>query len=79
MQDTSPQARARYFELLAQQTPSQRFSNARRLTGMVRQLALAGLRDAPPDASDAELRVELARRLYGDEVAERLRPGLLDD
>ena len=45
---------------------------------MVRELALAGLREARPDASEAELRLELARRLYGDEVAGRLRPGLLD-
>lgn len=79
MQDTSPQASVRYFELLARQTPSQRFASARRLTSMVRKLALAGLRQTRPNASEAELRVELARRLYGDDVAERLRPGLLDD
>ncbi len=79
VQDTSEQSRARYFELLAQQTPAQRFASARRLTSMVRKLALAGLREAHPDAWEAELRVELARRLYGDDTADRLRPGLLDD
>jgi len=79
VQDTSPEALTRYFELMTEQTPSQRFASARRLTGMVRALALAGLREAQPGASEAEIRLELARRLYGDDVAARLRPRLLDD
>ena len=78
VQDTSPQAQARYFELLGRQTSAQRFASTRRLTAMVRQLALAGLREARPSATDGELRIELARRLYGNGVAERLRLRLTD-
>jgi two-component sensor histidine kinase len=77
VKDTSPQAQARYFELLGKQTPEQRFASARRLTTMVRELALAGIRHASPGSSEGEVRVELARRLYGEAVARRLGPRLL--
>lgn len=53
-------------------------ASACRLTAMVRQLAIAGIRERHPDATEAQVRIELARRLYGDAVAERLSPRLRD-
>jgi hypothetical protein len=38
----------------------------------MRQLAEAGIRQRHPGASDAEVRVRLAARLYGRGIAERL-------
>jgi hypothetical protein len=39
---------------------------------MTRQLALAGIRERHPGASEEEVRVRLIVRLYGRAVAERL-------
>ena len=69
MQDTSIAAERRYYELLRQQTPQQRLHTAMQLSAMVRQLAVADIRRRNPQATEAEIREELARRLYGEEAA----------
>jgi hypothetical protein len=75
MRDTSPEAEARYFELLAAKSGSERLAIAMRLTAMARNLAIASIRAEHPDASERAVRKHLALRLYGAEVAERLFPG----
>jgi DNA-binding MarR family transcriptional regulator len=70
--DTSPEASARYHELLRAQSPAARLEQAAALTRAVRQLAEAGIRQRHPAASDAEVRVRLTVRLYGREAAMRL-------
>ena len=72
MNDTSPAARRRYDELLRQRTPAQRLAIAMSLSRAVRELAVAGIRSARPNASPREVQAELAVRMYGQEVAERL-------
>lgn len=72
MRDTSEAASRRYHELLRACAPHERLAQAMALTKMTRELAMAGLRARHPDASDAELRVRLAVRLYGREAATRL-------
>ena len=70
--DTSPEADARYHELLRGMTPRQRFESAARLSSAVRELAVAGIVDRHPGAPADEVRARLTVRLYGREVAERL-------
>lgn len=65
MDDTSPSANQRYFELLRQQTPAQKLRTVAVLTAAVRQLALAGIRARHPELSRDEQERLLARRLYG--------------
>lgn len=72
MNDTSPRADQRYRELLRQASPARRFDMCGGLITASREMALAGLRIDLPDATDQELRVALARRLYGSEIAERI-------
>ncbi len=72
MGDTSPRAEQRYLELRRAQPPEQRLRQVVLLTQTVRKLALAGLRERHPEASEFELRTRLTVRLYGREVAERL-------
>ena len=72
VRDTSPAADARYHELLRAMPPERRLEAAMKLTQAVRQLALAGIQELFPEASDEELRVRLTVRLYGRTVAERL-------
>jgi len=70
--DTSPAARARYAELLRQLGPERRLRAAIGLTRATRELAEAGIRQRMPNASDTQVRRELAALLYGDDVAVRL-------
>ncbi len=74
MQDTSPAAEKRYFELLAAKSPMERLEITIRLCTVVRKLAEAGIRAQYPDASSDEVRAKLAERLYGRHVAMRLFP-----
>ena len=74
MDDTSPAAQKRYFELLALQTPGQRLAMCARLTRAMRTMAMAGLREQHPHATDAELTRRLATRIYGDGAPLGLRP-----
>lgn len=71
MDDTSPAAKARYYELLRQQAPMDRLRTAVLLTRSIRQLAEADILRVHPGASPLEVRSRLATRLYGDEVAAR--------
>jgi hypothetical protein len=53
-------------------TPAQRLAIAMSLSRVVRELAVAGIRSAHPNASKREVQAELAARMYGQEVAKRL-------
>lgn len=79
MADTSPQADARYHELLRRMPPEKRLEAAMRLSQAVRELALAGIRARHPGADERELRVRLAVRLYGRDCARRLFGHVPDD
>jgi hypothetical protein len=70
--DTSPASQKRYTALLRTLPPHQRLARALHLSNAVRTLALAGIKQLHPDASDEEMRVRLAVRLYGRDVAVRL-------
>jgi hypothetical protein len=72
LRDTSPAAMEQYTALLRQQLPYQRLAQAVALSQNVRELTMAGIRQRHPDASDNELRVRLAVRLYGRETATKL-------
>lgn len=71
MDDTSPECRSRYFELLRKAGPQRRLEICAELTRTTRELAMAGIRAVHrgEHLSDAKLRELLAERLYGREVA----------
>lgn len=72
--DTVEDVSARQVEAWRSMTPTERADLARRLTNDVTRMAIAGIRAQYPDATDDEVRYELARRRYGEEVAAPLRP-----
>jgi hypothetical protein len=78
-QDTDERSRARYNALLTRMTPAQRLELASSLSVSVRTLALAGLRQRHPGASEEELRRRLTVRLYGREAGFRLHGSIPDD
>jgi DNA-binding HxlR family transcriptional regulator len=79
VRDTSPEADARYHELLRALPPERRLENAMKLSRAVRELAVAGIRQRHPEASEQEVRVRLAVRLYGRAAATRLFGAVPDD
>jgi hypothetical protein len=79
IQDTSPEQRRHYEELLRRMTPAQRARTTTALSNGVRTMALAGLRLRNPGADEQELRVRLAHLLYGPSVALRLFGTLPED
>jgi len=79
MVDTTPEADARYHELLRRMPPERRLEAAMRLSQAVRELAVAGIRQRHPEAGEHELRVRLTARLYGRACAQRLFGGVPDD
>ena len=68
MDDTSPEASQRYYELLRAQSPVQRLAIAARLSRAVRELAMAGIRAQHPLATAADVQAHLRQRLYSAEV-----------
>ena len=67
--DTSPEAEEVLLALMRQTPPWRKMELLDRLNAMARELALAGLRQRHPTASEAELRRRLADLLLGSELA----------
>ena len=71
MLDTSPEATRLYFRKLAELTPLQRLAMLGSSSSLTRRLAEAGIRREHPAVSPQALKLRLAVRLYGREMAER--------
>ena len=71
-EDTSARADAVQFERLRAMSPQQRAEIFTALTFAVQDLAMAGLRQLHPDASDDELRLRLAARRLGEETVRKI-------
>ena len=75
--DTSPEAEEVLLELLRDAPPWRKLELVCDLNRALRQLVLSELAQSYPDKSESELRVLLAERLYGTEVAEVFQKALL--
>jgi hypothetical protein len=71
-EDTSARADEVQFALLRAMTPQQRAEIFTGLTLAVQELAMAGLRQQYPHATDDELRLRLAARRLGPDVVKRV-------
>ena len=67
--DTHPKMEALQIELWRQASPTRKMQMLAQLNTSVKMLALAGLRQRFPNASESELRFKLAVLLLGDELA----------
>jgi hypothetical protein len=68
LSDTLPEVRARFDELMRQRSGSDRVRMMSEMFDFARALVLSNLRETRPGATNAELRVLLFERLYGDEI-----------
>ncbi len=69
LSDTHPEIERLMIERLRELSPARRWALVGGLNRTLRTLALSDLRHLHPQASEAELRVRLAHRLYGSELA----------
>jgi len=70
--DTQPEMEALQIELWRQATPTEKMHMVAQLNRAVRTLAMAGLRQRHPGATEAELRRKLAELLLGEELAAKV-------
>jgi hypothetical protein len=68
-EDTTPEAEAVLVGLLREMSPSRKIEMVCELNGMVRRLAIAGLRERHPGADKEEIRRRLADLLLGKDLA----------
>ena len=71
--DTTPRAQARYLERLRETSPRARLERALRLSEQVRDATMSDIRRQHPGASERELAQLFVTRVYGAELAARLR------
>jgi hypothetical protein len=76
MLDTAPDARRRYYQMLARLTAAERARKVAALGRAARAIARAGVRRTRPDAGPDEIEIELVARVYGAAAARRLAPFL---
>lgn len=70
--DTSEAAWRKVRKIHARLGPEGRVEAAFAASELVREAVLAGIRMRHPEYDDARLRAELLRRIYGDELADRV-------
>ena len=66
MHDTPHEIEMRMQAMLAERTPAERLRMASQMFDTGLALLKAGIKQDTPDISEAELRCEIFRRLYGD-------------
>ncbi len=76
MLDATPEERVRYYALLVGLSLDERAAKVARLGRAVRELARTDIRRRHPEASSAQVEVELVARLYGRSIAAILTPRL---
>jgi hypothetical protein len=72
MLDASLLARRSYYRRLAGLSLVERLAMMGKSSAMTREMAAAGIRRESPGASNEELRLRVAVRLYGRETVERI-------
>ena len=67
--DTSSEAHERWLEALRALEPAERFRLAAAMSDEIRALTEAGIHNRHPELSDDEIKLQLAERLFGADVA----------
>jgi hypothetical protein len=64
MNDTTPEAQARFDELMAQRTGSERVEMAFSMLATAKAIVASSIRAAQPDIGDRDLMAEVFKRMY---------------
>jgi hypothetical protein len=76
--DTHPEIEKKQIELLRQAPTTKRFALMSAWSRFIRGAARENIRKDHPEASDQEIELMLVARLYGDELAEKVRKYLVE-
>lgn len=71
--DTDSSTNDLYISLIASLSPEERAERMNRLCALGKLLSLEGLRESNPNLSEFELKLLLAKNLWGDPFANHLR------
>jgi len=74
MLDTSPEARAAYFRIIASKTPAQRALLTQSLSERIRLASMAGIRRQNPEFTDREVKLAYARRIMTEDEFNTMFP-----
>ena len=77
MTDTPADVQARFDELMRQRSGSDRVRMMSEMFDFAKALVLSNLRETHPGATNAELRVLLFDRLYGNEIDPAQRASIM--
>ncbi|MBI4764401.1 MAG: hypothetical protein HY787_07335 [Deltaproteobacteria bacterium] len=66
--DTSPEADARQLETFRRMSGEERMMAAMKLSDVIRDIALAGLKNRHPNSSEEELRILFYREMHQVEI-----------
>jgi len=70
--DTTIDAMRKQFEILRRMSPQKRALISFELSDNIRQIAIAGIKKLHPDFTDAQIKMELLRRMVGDELLRKI-------
>jgi hypothetical protein len=76
--DTSPEAWQVWLDLVRKMTPAERLQRTLELSNTVRELAIAGIREQHPNASEREIFLLFAQRQLGDDLFQKVYGNELD-
>ncbi len=74
--DTDPEIEARQIDAWRRMTPEEKWHLVEAMNRTVRELALAGIRERFPNASEREQFLRLAQLRLGDDLAREVYPEL---
>jgi len=70
--DTTIEAARKQFEILRKLSPQKRALISFEISDNVRENAIAGIKKLYPDFSDAQIKMEVLRRMVGDELFRKI-------
>jgi len=70
--DTSPEAWAVFLDIQRRMTPGEKIARVFELSALVKAMAVAGLRQRYPEASEEEIRMRAIRQRLGNELFEKV-------
>ena len=70
MNDTSPEAKAKQFEIIFSKTEAERFKMGLEMMEEVRLIVLEGIRQQHPGISEVNLKIEFFKRYYTNDFTQ---------
>ena len=77
MEDTTPDAKRHYYDLLRKSTPDFRAQRMYQLSRMTKEIGIAGIRRRHPEYSVEQVNLAYLRLIMGKQEFERSFPGVM--